>query len=93
MFVGKYKDFPKIDMTPSGAKGAVKQVVVGPEQGWEDYVLRVITLDVDGYSPTHMHDWPHINYVISGTGVVMISGMCLPTRNTALSIKAMCHWN
>ena len=47
MFVGKYKDFPKIDMTPSGAKGAVKQVVVGPEQGWEDYVLRVITLDVD----------------------------------------------
>ena len=49
MFVGKYKDFPKIDMTPSGAKGAVKQVVVGPEQGWEDYVLRVITLDVDGY--------------------------------------------
>ena len=35
MFVGKYNDLPKIDMTPGGAKGAVKQVVIGPEQGWE----------------------------------------------------------
>ena len=80
MFVGKYKDFPKIDMTPSGAKGAVKQGVVGPEHGWEDYVLRVITLDVDGYSPTHTHDWPHINYVISGTGVVMTASGYLVTN-------------
>lgn len=78
MFVGKYEDMPKIDMTPSGAKGAIKQVVVGPEQGWEDHVLRVITLDVDGNSPLHAHDWPHINYVISGTGVLVISGQEYP---------------
>ncbi|MBQ2777000.1 MAG: cupin domain-containing protein [Peptococcaceae bacterium] len=80
MFVGNYKDLPKIDMTPGGAKGAVKQVVIGPEQGWEDHVMRIMTLDVDGYSPTHTHDWPHINYVISGTGSVMISGQEYPVE-------------
>ena len=80
MFVGKYTDMPKVDMTPAGAKNAIKQVVVGPEQGWEDYVLRVITLDVDGYSPTHTHDWPHINYLISGKGIVMIGGKEYPVE-------------
>ena len=80
MFVGNYKDLPKIDMPPGGAKGAVKQVVIGPEQGWEDHVMRIMTLDVDGYSPTHTHDWPHINYVISGTGSVMISGQEYPVE-------------
>ena len=35
MFVGNTKDMPKIDMTPGGAKGAWKQVAVGPEQGWD----------------------------------------------------------
>ena len=48
MFVGNVKDMPKIDMTPGGAKGAVKQVAVGPEQGWEDYVMRIITLEAGG---------------------------------------------
>ena len=41
MFVGHVNDMPKIDMTPGGAKGAAKQVAVGPEQGWEDYVMRI----------------------------------------------------
>lgn len=65
---------PKIDMTPGRRKGAVKQVAVGPEQGWEDYVMRIITLEAGGNSPAHAHDWPHINYVISGTGTLMIAG-------------------
>lgn len=73
MFVGNTKDMPKIDMTPGGAKGAWKQVAVGPEQGWEDYVMRIITLDANGNSPAHRHDWPHINYVISGQGTLMIA--------------------
>lgn len=74
MFVKSVKDMPKIDMTPSGANGAVKQVAVGPEQGWEDHVMRIMTIDTGGNTPQHAHDWPHINYVISGTGVLMIAG-------------------
>lgn len=78
MFVGHVSEMKKIDMTPGGAINAVKQVAVGPEQGWEDNVMRIITLDVNGCSPTHAHDWPHINYVISGTGTLMISGKEYP---------------
>ena len=78
MFVGTVKDMPKIDTTPGGAKGTVKQVAVGPQQGWEDYVMRIMTLETGGNSPQHAHDWPHINYVISGTGVLMIDGTEFP---------------
>ena len=74
MFVGKVADMPKIDMTPGGAKGTVKQVAVGPAQGWEDYVMRIMTIEAGGNSPAHAHDWPHINYVIAGNGILMISG-------------------
>lgn len=74
MFVGNKKDMPKIDMTAGGAKGAVKQVAVGPEQGWEDHVMRIMTVEAGGSTPEHAHDWPHINYVISGTGNLMIAG-------------------
>ena len=89
MFVGHVNDMPKIDMTPGGAKGAAKQVAVGPEQGWEDYVMRIMTLDVEGNSPQHSHDWPHINYVISGTGVLM----CQPMWNIASPTQAVRIWS
>ncbi len=74
MFVGNTKDMPKIDMSPSGAKGAVKQVAVGPAQGWEDYVMRIMTVEAGGNTPSHAHDWPHIKYVIAGTGILTIDG-------------------
>lgn len=72
MFVGYVKDMEKVDMTPSGAIKAVKQVAIGPEQGWEDYVMRIMTVEPGGNTPKHAHEWPHINYVISGEGVLMI---------------------
>ena len=79
MFVGHVNDMPKIDMTPGGAKGAAKQVVV----------MRIMTLDVEGNSPQHSHDWPHINYVISGTGVLMMAGKEYPlTAGTCAYVPA-----
>ena len=35
--------------------------------------MRIITLEANGNSPAHRHDWPHINYVISGQGTLMIA--------------------
>lgn len=67
-------EMPKVDMSPSGAKYAVKQVAIGPEEGWEDYVMRIMTVEAGGNTPKHTHAWPHINYVISGQGVLLIDG-------------------
>lgn len=53
---------------------ATKQVLVGPEQGWQGWVMRLFTLDEKGHSPLHAHAWPHINYVVRGKGVLYLDG-------------------
>lgn len=74
MFVENVKNMPKIDMTAGGAVNTKKQIAVGPEQGWEDYVMRIMTVGIGGSSPEHAHNWPHINYVISGVGTLVMDG-------------------
>ena len=34
--------------------------------------MRVFEVEPGGYTPRHQHPWPHINYIIEGTGQVMI---------------------
>jgi quercetin dioxygenase-like cupin family protein len=65
-------DGKKIENT--AAKNAIMKVLVGPKEGWDDYVMRVVELDKDGYSPKHSHPWPHINYVIEGDGYILMDG-------------------
>ena len=50
------------------------KVLVSPEMGWKGYTMREFILGKDCYTPEHEHDWPHINYVISGEGTLMIDG-------------------
>ncbi|MBT8340989.1 MAG: cupin domain-containing protein [Desulfatitalea sp.] len=54
------------------AKDAAMKVLVGAEQGWQDYVMRVIELDPGGHSPAHVHPWPHINYMLEGQGTLLL---------------------
>ncbi|HOW37904.1 MAG TPA: cupin domain-containing protein [Candidatus Izemoplasmatales bacterium] len=62
------------------AKDAVMKVLVSPEQGWQDHVMRVIELGPDGYTPFHSHPWPHINYVIEGQGELRLGETLTPVE-------------
>ncbi len=64
----------KKQISGDGIKNVLKQIPVGPEQGWKDHVLRVFTIQKSGHTPRHSHDWQHFNYVISGTGTLEIEG-------------------
>lgn len=59
-------------------KGVTKQVLVGPEQGWEDHVMRMFTLYEGGFAPRHSHDWPHILYAVEGEGTLYMDGVDHP---------------
>jgi quercetin dioxygenase-like cupin family protein len=74
MFVGHEKTIAKICPEAPGMANVIKQVLVGPEQGWEGWVMRLFTLGKEGHSPRHSHPWPHINYVVSGQGVLYLDG-------------------
>jgi quercetin dioxygenase-like cupin family protein len=75
MFVmdGKKMEFNM--MSGEGIKGAGMKKLVGPDEGWEGYVMREVNLLAFGNSPKHQHDWPHINYVLQGNGIIHIDGV------------------
>jgi len=74
MFVGHISDVEQVFYNDNNIKNVVKQVAIGKNEGWEDYVLRVFTVKNGGYTPRHTHDWPHINYILAGEGTLYLNG-------------------
>lgn len=74
MFVSQVSQIDKIPVQAPGMKGIVKQMLLGPQQGWQGWVMRLFTVQPEGHTSYHAHDWPHINYVISGQGTLSLDG-------------------
>ena len=74
MIVAHEKEIQMTSINHPEVQHAKIGVMVGPEQGWSDYVMRMIELEADGYTPHHTHPWPHINYVVEGSGILHIDG-------------------
>jgi len=78
MIVGNFKDLIATEVNSPAAKNASMKVLVSPKEGWEGYVMRVVELQPEGYSPKHAHEWPHINYIIEGSGTLLIEDTLHP---------------
>lgn len=74
MAIGNLKDMNWEEIIADSVKGASKKVTIGPKEGWDDHVMRVFKLEAGGNTPKHTHDWPHINYIISGKGTLFLNG-------------------
>jgi len=72
--VGNKADLDAVPMAGAGVEGVVKRVLVSPEQGWDGWVMRLFDLEPGGHTPRHGHDWPHINFVAAGRGVLYLDG-------------------
>ncbi|HUW58992.1 MAG TPA: cupin domain-containing protein [Planctomycetota bacterium] len=70
MNVKNVKDVPGIDMGPE-LPGVTLQVLVGPDDGAENFVLRRFTLEPGAATPSHRHDWEHEIVVTEGEGVLV----------------------
>lgn len=62
-------------------KDVAMKVLVSPEQGWQDHVMRLFELGEGGYTPRHTHDWPHINYIVAGRGMLHVDGRETPIKS------------
>lgn len=51
-------------------KGMKKKIMIGSKDGKPTMALRVMEVEVNGYSPLHKHPWEHINYILSGKGIL-----------------------
>ena len=61
----------KIKVTMEGARDVWKQVPISANDGSPQFSFRVFTVEPNGHTPYHMHPFEHLNYVISGKGVLV----------------------
>ena len=64
----------KTKISHPSASNAWMKVLVGPKEGWSDYVMREVEVQEGGYTPKHAHPWPHINVMLEGEGEVLQDG-------------------
>ncbi|MFU8795673.1 MAG: cupin domain-containing protein [Dehalococcoidia bacterium] len=54
-----------------GAKGIYKQIPLSREDGVPAFSFRVFTIEPGGHTPFHQHAFEHMNYIISGEGILV----------------------
>jgi quercetin dioxygenase-like cupin family protein len=71
-FVKRYTEISGEFIDVEGkVKGVTKRVVIGPEQQAPNFYMRVFTLNPEGHSPFHAHDWEHEVFVLRGQGILV----------------------
>lgn len=63
-------DIPFEKVTMAGAKDTEFKVVVGKNEGAENFIMRIFRIKPGGHSPLHSHEWEHENYFLSGEGEI-----------------------
>ena len=60
-------------------ENSTKKIVFGPEgRFWDDYVMRLFTLEPEAESSIHSHPWPHWFMCIQGEGYFLVDGERVP---------------
>jgi quercetin dioxygenase-like cupin family protein len=70
MYVTKLDQAEKTITRVQGAKGVHKQVPLSRTNGAPTFSFRVFTIEPEGHTPFHQHQFEHMNYVISGKGIL-----------------------
>ena len=70
LVIGHINDLEGVKIQGSEVKGALKKVLISPQEGWDGWCMRLFTLQAGGHTPRHTHPWPHINYITSGQGLL-----------------------
>ena len=72
MKVLKYQDVTPVHMHNDIAKNIDARVMLGKQDGADNFCMRVFEIAKDGHTPKHTHDWEHEIFVHKGTGQVLI---------------------
>lgn len=68
MIIKHLSDVPSMELP--GYDNVKKQIVIGPDDGSDEIVLRRFSLAPGGSSPHHTHDFPHLVKIEAGTGIL-----------------------
>ena len=73
--VGHVSDVAGQSLSGQDIEKVVKRLLVGTDDGWQGWALRLFELEAGGHTPRHDHPWPHINYICEGCGTLHLDGV------------------
>lgn len=73
MKVLNYNDVMPISMDSDVVKNVAGRVMVGKEDGANNFCMRVFEIKKNGFTPKHAHDWEHEIFVYTGSGEVFMN--------------------
>lgn len=71
MKVVRLAEVPAVSAEVKGAKGVLRQLVIGSADGSPTVSVRVFTVRPGGHTPLHSHPFEHINFVLAGEGALV----------------------
>ena len=71
MKVTRLEDVRGTPVAMEGAVNVCRQLPIGAGDGAPTFSFRVFTIGPDGHTPYHRHVTEHVNFVISGAGVLV----------------------
>jgi quercetin dioxygenase-like cupin family protein len=74
MQVKTYSEIKAIHIDNAAAKGIDARVVIGKNDGANNFCMRVFEIASGGNTPKHAHDWEHEMFIHSGEGEIFGSG-------------------
>ncbi len=78
MKVINYTDLLPVVMDNEMVKNVAGRVMLGKEDGANNFCMRVFEMGKDGFTPRHTHDWEHEVFVHTGKGEVFIKDTWYP---------------
>jgi len=77
-------DIAPVKIEGEGISGISKQILIGPKDGYQGF-LRVFTVAPGGNTPSHQHPWYHANYVLEGSGKIVMEGKEYPVSQGSVA--------
>lgn len=73
MKIRRIQNVEIIDIEMEGAKGVTKQILIGKNEGSDNIIMRLFTIQAGGNTPLHTHDFEHLVKIEKGRGIVVDS--------------------
>ena len=71
MKINKNSEIKEIEVAMEGAKSTKKKVLIGPDDGSKNIIMRYFTILPGGYTPKHSHNYEHLVKIEGGKGIVV----------------------
>ncbi len=87
MKVIQSKDIIPVEMNNDMVKNVAGRVLIGKEDGANNFCMRLFEVGPQGHTPRHSHDWEHEIFFHEGNGEVFIKDKWHPaSKGTAVFI-------